>query len=68
MVFAGGHPFCIIECKAPEVLLTPNTVLQAGVYNTRFNCPWLMVTNGLATHWFYFNGQRLEPAQEPDWT
>ncbi len=43
-----AKPFMLIECKAPEVKLSEETLMQICTYNTVFNVPFLFVSNGLA--------------------
>lgn len=42
-----GKPVMIVECKAPEVLLTDEVFEQIATYNLKFRVPYLVVTNGL---------------------
>jgi hypothetical protein len=62
----AGHAEILIECKAPEVKISTETVLQAGMYNKTLNCPWLYITNGLQHFWFYWNNEKLIPAATPE--
>jgi hypothetical protein len=43
----SGLPFLAIECKAPSVKLTQNTLNQLAVYNLHLKAGYLMVSNGL---------------------
>lgn len=45
----GGRVLALIECKAPEVPLSQETVNQISRYNAHYHAPLLMMTNGL-TH------------------
>jgi len=42
-----GKPLVIVECKAPEVKITPEVFDQIIRYNITLNANFLMVTNGL---------------------
>jgi hypothetical protein len=51
-----GNPWMVVECKAPTLLLSENTLRQAAVYNATLKAKYLTVTNGLkyvcsATDW-----------------
>lgn len=46
-----SSPILLIECKAPEVVITQATFDQIAVYNISLKVPYLMVTNGLK-HYF----------------
>lgn len=66
MASCAGKPFaCLVECKAPHVELTTETILQAAVYNKTYNCEWLWVTNGLRHAWLRFDGKNVIPAELP---
>jgi hypothetical protein len=41
-------PLLIIECKAPEVLLSDQVLEQALRYNLALNVQYILITNGLA--------------------
>ncbi|MDX2189547.1 MAG: type I restriction enzyme HsdR N-terminal domain-containing protein [Bacteroidota bacterium] len=47
-----GQPYIIIECKSFEIHLNENTLLQATFYNSRLNCPFLCITNGMVHYYF----------------
>jgi hypothetical protein len=42
-----GEPHLAIECKAPSVALTQNTLQQLATYNLHLKAEFLMVSNGL---------------------
>ncbi|MDP3929707.1 MAG: type I restriction enzyme HsdR N-terminal domain-containing protein [Bacteroidota bacterium] len=42
-----GKPAMLIECKAPEVNLSKETLFQIATYNTVFKVPYLFITNGI---------------------
>lgn len=44
-----GIAVAIIECKAPEVRLTPDIFHQIAQYNFKLRVEWLIMTNGLQT-------------------
>ena len=44
----GGRVLALIECKAPEVSLSQETVNQISRYNAHYHAPLLMMTNGLS--------------------
>ncbi|MDA0874985.1 MAG: type I restriction enzyme HsdR N-terminal domain-containing protein [Bacteroidetes bacterium] len=41
-----GKPWMVVECKAPGVRLSQDTMDQAAGYNRRLGAPYLFVTNG----------------------
>lgn len=42
-----GQPWMIIECKSPELQVSPSTLMQAAVYNSTLKAQHIAVTNGL---------------------
>jgi type I site-specific restriction endonuclease len=42
-----GVPCLIVECKAPDVLVTQAVFDQVAMYNRELRVPYLAVTNGL---------------------
>lgn len=47
-------PQLVVECKAPEVKLTLETVFQIATYNSKLNARFLLITNGLE-HFMFEN-------------
>jgi type I site-specific restriction endonuclease len=41
-----AKPFMLVECKAPEVKLSEETLIQICTYNTVFKVPFLFISNG----------------------
>lgn len=52
-----SKPFILIECKAPEVSLSEETLMQVCTYNTVFKVPYLFISNGLSHLLFSLNEQ-----------
>ena len=48
------QPQLIVECKAPEVKLTSETVFQIATYNSQLNSKFLLISNGL-DHFIFEN-------------
>jgi len=44
-------PILLVECKAPEIKISPSTFDQIAAYNLQLKVPFLFVTNGL-DHFF----------------
>jgi hypothetical protein len=42
-----GQPYMLVECKAPEVAITEQTLSQALAYNSVLNCPNVVLSNGI---------------------
>ncbi|HEY9004547.1 MAG TPA: type I restriction enzyme HsdR N-terminal domain-containing protein [Ohtaekwangia sp.] len=47
-----GNPWMVIECKAPDIAISQQTLHQAATYNATLKADFLVVTNGL--NHFYF--------------
>lgn len=53
VVFANDtRPFILIECKAPEVKITRDTLIQAATYNNKLDSEFVWITNGMEHAWF----------------
>lgn len=48
-------PLLIVECKAPTVRLSGDTLLQLSIYNKDLNVPFLAITNGLEHYYWKRN-------------
>jgi len=59
-----AKPLMIIECKSPDVKLTDETLMQIAVYNSHFQCPFLLVTNGIYHAWTTFSDGKVKPMTE----
>ncbi len=46
-----GDAEILVECKAPEIPLSQKTLIQAGVYNTKLDTPFIWLTNGFQHIW-----------------
>ncbi|MCR4824964.1 MAG: type I restriction enzyme HsdR N-terminal domain-containing protein [Bacteroidales bacterium] len=56
-----GVPLAVVECKRPEVELTPAVLEQAMRYNSVLGVRFLMVTNGKKTYLYRLEGERFIP-------
>lgn len=48
----SGAPYLIVECKAPDIPITKETLFQVAQYNKSLNSKYLMLTNGLQHVYF----------------
>ena len=48
------QPELVVECKAPEIKLTSETVFQIATYNSQLNSKFLLISNGL-DHFIFEN-------------
>ncbi len=60
-----GEPEILIECKAPEVTLNSNTLMQIAVYNKTIHSGKLWITNGINHYWFQKTESGLTPSNFP---
>lgn len=51
----NGMPLLLVECKAPTVKLSPDTLMQLSIYNKHLNAPLLAITNGLEHYYWKKN-------------
>lgn len=59
----SGQPLAIVECKRPEVELSPAVLEQAMRYNAVLGVRWLFVTNGTRTYLYKKEGGIFIPQQ-----
>lgn len=45
----SGDPWMVVECKAPEQKIGPDTLRQVSVYNATLRALYVAVTNGITT-------------------
>lgn len=55
-----GTPHIIVECKAPSIKITQETLLQICRYNMALKLPVVIVTNGLTHYCFRYDAQTNE--------
>ncbi len=46
-----GEPLLLVECKSPQVVLSDDTLMQVAIYNSKFNCKNMLITNGIRHVW-----------------
>ncbi|MBI35131.1 MAG: restriction endonuclease subunit R [Flavobacteriales bacterium] len=46
LVYKNSKPYVLIECKAYNMVLTQDVFSQALNYNSAYNCPFIVLTNG----------------------
>jgi hypothetical protein len=56
----NGLPLLIVECKAPQVQLSNDTLFQISTYNKSLNVPLLAITNGLSNYFWRRNSINKE--------
>jgi hypothetical protein len=65
---ASHHPWMLIECKAPEVILTEKTAEQTLNYQQVIQAGYMIITNGnTAMGWEYHNGKIILMDKWPVW-
>lgn len=53
-------PQMIVECKAPHIHITDDTIMQIAHYNRSLQVPCLLISNGLS-HYFLFRHSHTSP-------
>lgn len=43
----NGKPWLLMECKAPDLQLNQNVVMQAAVYNNDIKAKYIAISNGM---------------------
>lgn len=60
-----GLPHLLVECKAPEVDISPKTLTQAGQYLTKIDSNYVWLTNGLQHVWMLKSEGKFEIIEFP---
>ena len=50
LVYKYRKPYLLVECKAPQIKISPKTLAQANRYNFSLGCSLLVLSNGIQ-HW-----------------
>jgi len=53
-------PHLLVECKAPSIKLTEDTLKQALSYQNQLNCELIVISNGLETVIWHFDEKELK--------
>lgn len=63
-----ARPLMVVECKAPEVRISAETLAQAHRYNAVLGAPFVMLTNGADTFIYEVdeNGNYLPVSELPN--
>ena len=59
----NAAPLLVVECKRPEVALSPAVLEQAMRYNSVLSVRFLAVTNGKMTYLYRLDGERFVPCE-----
>ena len=64
----SGNPLAVVECKRPDVPLTPAVARQAMRYDACLSVRWIILTNGGSTMVFRRSGSSFVPVDNlPDY-
>lgn len=61
-----GQPWMIVECKAPTIRISPDTLAQVAVYNSSLQAPYVCITNGVLHLCAHINWQERSTVQLPE--
>lgn len=69
LIYNAQHqPWMLVECKAPEVLLSENVLQQVLRYNISVPVSYMIITNGNSTiGWKREGGQMIYLEEMPVW-
>ncbi|MCV6631563.1 MAG: type I restriction enzyme HsdR N-terminal domain-containing protein [Flavobacteriaceae bacterium] len=56
--YPDGRIRLLVECKAPQIVITQKTFDQIARYNMELDADWLMVTNGLRHYYCKMNKEK----------
>lgn len=64
LIFKDSKAIVLIECKAPNINLTENTLIQALNYNKVYNAKYIVISNGLNHRVFNVSNTNIEELEE----
>ncbi len=59
-----GKPYLLVECKAPNIVLSQKTMEQACLYHQEIKSPYLIISNGNQHIFMAYNSQTNQFNQE----
>ena len=62
-----GNPFFLIECKAPDIVLSQNTIEQVCLYNKSIEAPHMGISNGKQHILMQFDAREAKYVQTFTW-
>lgn len=60
---AEAKPEVVVECKEPGIRLSRQTLAQVVRYNSILGCRYVVITNGLETLCYEYDGQSYAPIE-----
>lgn len=60
---AEAKPEVVVECKEPGIRLSRQTLAQVVRYNSILGCRYVVITNGLETLCYEYDGQSYTPIE-----
>jgi hypothetical protein len=64
LIYKGSQPKVLIECKAPEIKVSEQTLSQALNYNTVYSAEYIVLSNGLSHYVFRIKKDGWEQLSE----
>ena len=64
LIFKDSKAIVLIECKATNINLTENTLIQALNYNKVYNAKYIVISNGLHHRIFNVSNANIEELEE----
>lgn len=60
---ADAKPEVVVECKEPGIRLSQETLAQVVRYNSILGCRYVVITNGLETFCYEYDGRSYTPIE-----
>lgn len=62
------RPFIVVECKAENVNISNDDIIQAMKYNKHLNAPYVIITNKKETFCWELKDNKYTPTKIPNYT
>ena len=64
LIYKEGIPCVLVECKALKIKIDQSVLDQALNYNQKYNCKYILLSNGIKHIFFYLKGGELSQLTE----
>ncbi|MBR5818844.1 MAG: type I restriction enzyme HsdR N-terminal domain-containing protein [Alistipes sp.] len=62
-VGSDSKPYIVVECKEPDVKISDEVLRQVVRYNSILGCRYIVITNGIHTYCYGYDGYNYTPIE-----
>lgn len=60
LIYNNNKPVVLVEYKAPKIKLDETVLNQALTYNSKYNCKYIYISNGMQHYAFRIDGNEIQ--------